>query len=229
MNKWVIKLLAAFLLLLSSLFLQPFAVATHAKQVCDCEENAAFSSVTPASRSGISSKPSDDPMITKYTVKPGDTLYQIARQFQTDVDSLIAFNTISDPRALQIGQSLTIPQKLKKQEIPAVMSIDRIMEFQLTAYTAGPESTGKYPGHPLYGITSTGTRATEGRTIAVDPRVIPYGSKVYIEGVGIRIAEDTGGAIKNNRIDVYMDDLREAINFGVKKNIRVYILSSPNA
>jgi 3D (Asp-Asp-Asp) domain-containing protein len=229
MNKLVIKLLAAFLLLLSSLFLQPFAGATHAKQVCDCEEYAAVSSVTPASRSGVSSKQSDDPMFTKYTVRSGDTLYQIARQFQTDVDSLMAFNSIADPKTLQIGQTLTISKELKKREIPAVMSIDQIMEFHLTAYTAGPESTGKSPGHPAYGITSTGTRATEGRTIAVDPRVIPYGTKVYIEGVGIRIAEDTGGAIKNNRIDVYMDNLREAINFGVKKNVRVYILSSPNA
>lgn len=231
MNKLLTKLLAACFLLVSSLFLQPFAGSTYAKQLSDCDDDSTFASAALASRSGFNTSiknQSADSLLTTYTVKSGDTLYQIARSFRTDVDSLMAFNNVSDPRTLQIGQSLSIPKALKQQEIPAVMSIDKIMEFNLTAYTSGPESTGKFPGHPAYGITSTGTQATEGRTIAVDPRIIPYGSKVYIEGVGIRIAEDTGGAIKNNRIDVYMNNVQDAINFGVKKNVRVYVLSSPN-
>ena len=51
--------------------------------------------------------------------------------------------------------------------------------------------------------TSTGTIATSGRTIAVDPRVIPYGSKVVINGQ-VYVAEDCGGAIKTNCIDIYV-------------------------
>lgn len=62
--------------------------------------------------------------------------------------------------------------------------------------------------------TSTGTVATVGRTIAVDPSVIPYGTEVQIEGVGVRIAEDCGGAIKGNRIDLLFDTHQEALNFG---------------
>ncbi len=95
-----------------------------------------------------------------------------------------------------------------------------------TAYTSGPESTGKRPGHPAYGITATGVRAREGNggTIAVDPERIPLGSLVYIEELGeYRIAEDTGGAIRGERIDLYMEEVKEALDWGVRKvRIRVY-------
>ena len=61
-------------------------------------------------------------------------------------------------------------------------------------------------------------------TIAVDPNVIPYGTPVYIPGVGIRIADDTGGAIVGSRIDVFFNSDRVALNFGVKPNTIVYVL-----
>ena len=75
----------------------------------------------------------------------------------------------------------------------------------LTAYSAGVASTGKAKSHPEYGITASGTTVTEGRTIAVDPKVIPMGWWVYIEGIGFRRAEDTGSAVKGNKIDVYFE------------------------
>ena len=61
--------------------------------------------------------------------------------------------------------------------------------------------------------------ATTNRTIAVDPTVIPYGSKVVINGQ-VYVAEDCGGAIKNNRIDIYMGSHAEALNSGVFDVIR---------
>ena len=72
-------------------------------------------------------------------------------------------------------------------------------------------------------ITSTGTRPQANRTIAVDPKVIPYGSKVYIEGYGTYIAEDCGGGIKGNMIDIYMNTYNECIQFG-RRTARVYII-----
>lgn len=70
------------------------------------------------------------------------------------------------------------------------------------------------------GQTSTGTIPMPGKTIAVDPNVIPYNSIVYIEGLGEFVAEDTGGAIKGNRLDIYMGEgpeaYQEAINWGVR-------------
>lgn len=72
-------------------------------------------------------------------------------------------------------------------------------------------------------ITSTGTAVTAGRTVAVDPSVIPYGSKIYIEGYGWRVAEDCGGAINGRRIDVAVDTHVNANAMG-KNNSGVWIL-----
>lgn len=79
-----------------------------------------------------------------------------------------------------------------------------------TAYTGG-------------GTTSTGTKARWG-VIAVDPSVIPYGTRVYIPQLKQTfVAQDTGSAIKGNKIDIYMDSKSQAINWG-SKNITLYIL-----
>ncbi|ALS24781.1 3D domain-containing protein [Paenibacillus naphthalenovorans] len=99
-----------------------------------------------------------------------------------------------------------------------------INNVKLTAYSAGPASTGKDPDHPQYGITASGTRVTEGRTIAVDPKVIPIGWWVYIEGLGFRRAEDTGSAVKGNKIDVYFDSHDYALRFGTKHGATVYVI-----
>ncbi len=77
--------------------------------------------------------------------------------------------------------------------------------------------------------TATGNRTASGMmaavgVVAVDPKVIPLGSKLYIEGYGYAIAGDTGGAIKNNRIDLYFNTERECVNYGVKNNVKVYVL-----
>lgn len=63
--------------------------------------------------------------------------------------------------------------------------------------------------------TATGTIPTVGRTIAVDPSVIPYGSQVIING-HTYIAEDCGGAIKGNKIDILFETHKEALQFGVQ-------------
>jgi len=163
------------------------------------------------------------PETLPYQVQPGDSLSRIANLFGTTVDVLMQMNQLSDRHMLKIGQALQIPN-IEKNLIDPNMKIQTVMSADLTAYTAGPESTGKSPGHPAYGVTASGKYVKDHHTIAVDTRIIPMGTKVYIEGLGVRVAEDTGGAIKGNRIDVYMSDLAAAIQFGYKKNIKVYIL-----
>ena len=56
------------------------------------------------------------------------------------------------------------------------------VEMEVTAYTAGPESTGKHPGHPLYGVTASGERVRQGAIAA--SRSLPFGTRVYIPGYG---------------------------------------------
>ena len=78
-----------------------------------------------------------------------------------------------------------------------------------------------YAGHQL---TSTGGYAKVNRTIAVDPRIIPYRSKIYIPELNyIGVAEDCGSAIKQNRIDIFMATESQCIQWGIR-NITIYIL-----
>jgi 3D (Asp-Asp-Asp) domain-containing protein/LysM repeat protein len=91
--------------------------------------------------------------------------------------------------------------------------------MEATAYTASCEGCS--------GITATGIdlRANPDlKVISVDPSVIPLGSKVYVEGYGEAIAGDTGGAIKGNKIDVFIPSKEEAIQFG-RKQVEVTILN----
>ena len=71
--------------------------------------------------------------------------------------------------------------------------------------------------------TATGSAAGRG-TVAVDPSVIPLGTKLYIEGYGYAVASDVGGAIKGNRIDVHFDTREEALQFG-RRSVQVHILN----
>jgi 3D (Asp-Asp-Asp) domain-containing protein len=98
------------------------------------------------------------------------------------------------------------------------------MTVTATAYTSGPESTGKRPGHPAFGLTATGVRPAEGETIAVDPKLIPLGSMVCIDELNsCRFAQDTGSAIRGQRIDLYMEKVPDALQWGVRQvKIRVY-------
>jgi 3D (Asp-Asp-Asp) domain-containing protein len=93
--------------------------------------------------------------------------------------------------------------------------------FKLTAYCPCYSCSEGYGSN-----TASGARAQENRTIAVDPRVIPYGTIVVIERNGVfyeYVAEDCGGAIKNQKIDVFFNSHSAANNFGVRYG-NVYIV-----
>lgn len=96
------------------------------------------------------------------------------------------------------------------------------LTMSATAYSLEYCCTGKRPGHPAFGITASGMRATEG-VVAVDPRVIPLGTRLYIEGYGLSIAGDTGGAVRGNVIDLFFYDHARVIAFG-RQTRNVYIL-----
>jgi uncharacterized protein YabE (DUF348 family)/3D (Asp-Asp-Asp) domain-containing protein len=105
----------------------------------------------------------------------------------------------------------------------------KTLRIEMTAYSPHAASTGKNAGDAGYAVTASGAPAKEGRTIAVDPSIVPLGWWVYIEGYGFRKAEDTGGAIKGNRMDLYFESEEEAQNFGVQtRTVHVIGPNKPN-
>lgn len=92
--------------------------------------------------------------------------------------------------------------------------------FTITAYNAGRESTGKGPGDPGYRLTTSGKEVQEGRTVSSDWSVLPAGTVIEIEGLpGTYVVEDTGGAIKGNRLDLYFESVRDAREWGRQKRV----------
>ena len=90
----------------------------------------------------------------------------------------------------------------------------QVLYMEASAYLPG-DGDGR-------GITATGIPAVRG-VVAVDPDVIPLGTRLYIPGYGEAVAADTGGAIVGNRIDLLMDSYGEAMNFG-RQDVQVYVL-----
>ena len=110
---------------------------------------------------------------------------------------------------------LMMEQQPDIQELP----FKKLGKYSLSWYS--PKELGKEKPQELK--TSTGKIPKEGRTIAVDPNVIPYGSIVYIQDYGVFIAEDCGSAIKQNRIDIFTSNYDYAISMG-KKVSNVWVL-----
>ncbi|MFH1825105.1 MAG: 3D domain-containing protein [Candidatus Firestonebacteria bacterium] len=94
----------------------------------------------------------------------------------------------------------------------------KVIVMRATGYYPGPEDCGPYAD----GLTSIGYLAGYG-VVAVDPKIIPLKSKLYINGYGLAIAADVGGAIKGNKIDLCFDTYKESSSFQ-PKNVKVYLL-----
>lgn len=152
----------------------------------------------------------------KITLEDG---IEVARQLISDA---IVVNPIN--KIIEYGTVLN-----HKTARGDVVRYQNVIDMRATAYTASLKDTGKSPDHPLFGITATGAKVKKG-IIAVDPRVIPLGTKVYVEvagstpDYGFAVAADTGGAIKGDLIDLYFDDQSYVDSWGVKR-VKVYILN----
>jgi len=178
-----------------------------------------------------------------YKVQPGDTMWSVAQRHGISISQLkqwnnLSSNTIYINQVLQVGgqaaaqakpstpattapstpstsTSTSTPAPAPAQERKSVSKEITVEATAYTAYCAG-----------CSGITATGIdlRSNPNRkVIAVDPRVIPLGSRVYVEGYGEAIAGDTGGAIKGTRIDLFMASQSSALNWG-RKTVKLQIL-----
>lgn len=178
-----------------------------------------------------------------YTVKQGDTLFRIAQAHGVSVNQLMAWNGLASADRIYTGDKLAVhasaakttnvtqPQQIQQyqqrqakkaqpeqhQQAPAQAA--KTLTMSATAYTAYCAGCS--------GVTANGTnlRANPNlKVIAVDPRVIPLGSRVWVEGYGEAIAADTGGAIKGNKIDVFVPSQEGAMNWG-RRTVTVKILN----
>lgn len=116
---------------------------------------------------------------------------------------------------------------------PVPTEYEKVIQVKATAYCLCQKCCGKTPDSPGYGRTASGLKIVPGtgmKVIAVDTSVVPLGTKVFVEGLngagnyGYAVAADTGSAIKNNKIDLYMDTHEQALSWGVKY-VNLYILS----
>lgn len=187
------------------------------------------------------------PPITVYTVKKGDNLFRIALNHQVSLEALMEWNNLDDI-LIHPGDQLIIKQdeSSKKHYRPVtvvadasgiVPKMDKTMnaEKQKMAATGEPSSAKEMTviatAYTAYcegcsGTTAYGINLRENphlKVIAVDPKIIPLGTKVWVEGYGYAIAGDTGGAIKGNKIDVFIPSHDEAMQWGVKK-VKIKIL-----
>ena len=112
------------------------------------------------------------------------------------------------------GKAKIVKKKTLKREC------ESLGEYVLTAYCSCSRCSGGWGSK-----TATGTKCKEGRTIAVDPKKIPYGSTVVINGHEY-VAEDCGGGIKGNHIDIYFNSHQECLEFGRQK-AEVFIKKKP--
>ncbi|NYE57114.1 3D domain-containing protein [Carboxydothermus ferrireducens] len=123
----------------------------------------------------------------------------------TPVNALEA-KTVSAPK------KATTTKTRKTRTVKVSRNINyRTAEFLVTAYT----HTGNK--------TCSGTWPKYG-TVAVDPEVVPLGTKLYIPGYGYGVAEDTGGKIKGNQLDVFFPNREDAVNWGVRRlEVRIFL------
>lgn len=183
-------------------------------------------------------------------VRKGDSLWNIAQSYGVKVEEIKSWNQLTSDIILP-GMNLSIytemPAEMKVQAVnsakpatanasaaapakpvsapkaevkqPAPAASSNHITVEATAYTAN--CTG------CSGTTKTGVNLKanpNAKVIAVDPSVIPLGTKVYVEGYGYATAEDTGGAIKGNKIDVFIPTQDGAISWG-RRQVKLTIIN----
>ena len=132
-------------------------------------------------------------------------------------------NELSYSQQMNFESNLNIPKPIYPEELNKSKSKEQQnnyieLEMIATAYTQSDEE------ETSDGITKSGVPVRRG-IVAVDPRVIPLGTKLYIEGYGEAVALDIGGAIKGNKIDLFMETKKEAFTWGIKE-VKVWIIEN---
>ncbi|WP_304649732.1 3D domain-containing protein [Sporosarcina sp. ACRSL] len=174
---------------------------------------------------------------TMYTVEEGDNLFRIALNHGMTLDELMSLNNLDD-HVIYPGDVLTISgENDEKIALSKTVKVAAVTEESIpkepaynSSVTSPPASEGKEftvtaTAYTAYCTGCSGTTAygldlrsnPDQKVIAVDPKLIPLGTKVWVEGYGEAIAGDVGSAIKGHKIDVFIPTYESAMEWGVKK------------
>jgi 3D (Asp-Asp-Asp) domain-containing protein len=138
-----------------------------------------------------------------------DELLIVQEQYQAEVNKSAELSKNLNNIKLELDNVNMIVEDLKDTEYQFVY----LGKHKLTHYC---NEAYKHICGNGDGLTAIGTQTTVGKTVAVDPKKIPYGSQIYIEGYGWRVAEDCGSDVKGSQIDILVDTHSEAYAMGVK-------------
>lgn len=167
-----------------------------------------------------------------HLIERGDTLYALANHYEVTVLDLMNWNDLTSDLIITGNELVIYPtaeaveadQEEAAKTVQAVIneapeepakkasSENQTLTMTATAYTAECDGCS--------GITYTGLDLNKDRNmkvIAVDPSVIPLGTRVHVEGYGEAVAGDIGGAIKGNKIDIHVPTKDEAYSWGVRE------------
>jgi len=155
-------------------------------------------------------------------------IYRTTFQSEYVGGELVRTNVLSNgvylhPLSEIVHIGVPIPEGMMVSSCGELFSYSRLVLMESTAYTLSFACTGRHPGHPLFGVTASGMMAQRG-VVAVDTSVIPFHTRMYIEGYGFAVAGDRGGAIRGYKVDVFMDSMAEARQWGRRHNVRVWII-----
>ena len=165
----------------------------------------------------------------KLVVQPGQTglrrdTYRVTYRDGVLYDEELIFTEVTDPVtdivAVGTGTSVRPVADDSDSENESTASFSTAPNGRTCVKVLTCKATAYH--EPEGSLTKSGTLSRVG-AIAVDPSVIPLGTELYVEGYGYCVAEDTGGLIKGNRIDIYLDSEAECVNWGVR-DVTVYIL-----
>lgn len=154
-------------------------------------------------------------------VKVVQKLLAEAGFYSGDIDGIFGNDTLNAVKTYQFSKGLLVDGVVGDETLKFLKRSDnktdrkmRSIIMHASAYSAFDPGNGQY--------TSNGTFLKKGLA-AVDPSVIPLGTRLFIPGYGEAIADDVGGSIKGNRIDLAFDSIEDALQFGVR-NVIVYIV-----
>jgi 3D (Asp-Asp-Asp) domain-containing protein len=168
-----------------------------------------------------------------YVTQEDDTFWKISRKLHIPLADLMAANSNIDPLNVYAGIRLKLPgtAKVKVNSAEAsgqTLAYSKVITAKATAYSAAPEENGGWGAVDYFG------KPLKLGTIAVDPSVIPLGSKVYITGYSFdglpqngmyATAADLGGAIQGNRVDIFIPGSPDKVeSFGIQ-NVKIYVLN----